>query len=209
MAYRYAEIAFTDTVKERQEHYGSRRQFQRLEAASPGRDVLGPGEAAFVGGRDSIVMASVGETGWPYVQHRGGPKGFLKVLDDKTIAFADFRGNRQYVSTGNLLHDSRVALLLLDLASGHRLKILGRARICEAEAVPELIARLRVPDYPATIERAVLIEVEAFDWNCHQHITPRFTQDEVAVAVAPLRARLAELETENQQLRDRLNGRSS
>lgn len=201
MADRYAEIAFTEGVRRQQEHYGSRRQFARLEALGPGREVLGEREIAYLGSRDSFVMASVGAEGWPYVQHRGGPAGFLKVLDPKTVGFADFRGNRQYVSTGNLLQDDRVALLVIDPARGHRLKLLGRARIERAEEAPELVERLRMPDYPAIIERAVVISVEASDWNCHQHITPRFTQEEVAVAIAPLRARLAELEAENQELK--------
>lgn len=208
MADRYAEIAFTEGVKRQQEHYGSRRQFERLEALGPGREVLGEREIAYLGTRDSFVMASVGAEGWPYVQHRGGPAGFLKVLDPKTVGFADFRGNRQYVSTGNLLQDDRVALLVIDPARGHRLKLLGRAQIARAEEAPKLVERLRMPDYPALIERAVVISVEASDWNCHQHITPRFTQEEVAVAIAPLRARLAELEAENQELKSWLKSPS-
>ncbi|HEX6012044.1 MAG TPA: pyridoxamine 5'-phosphate oxidase family protein, partial [Geminicoccaceae bacterium] len=136
----------------------------------------------------------VGETGWPYVQHRGGPPGFLKVLDERTIGFADFRGNRQHVSVGNLGGDDRVSLILVDYPNRRRLKILGRARVVEPDREPETVARLEVPGYRAKVERGILVAVEAFDWNCPQHITPRYTEAEVADAVAPLRARIAELE---------------
>ena len=139
-------------------------------------------------------MATISETGWPYVQHRGGPKGFVKVLDERTIGFADFRGNRQYVSVGNLQGDDRVALILVDYPNRRRLKLLGRARAITAEDDPVTLGRLEVPGYRAKVERGLVIAVEAFDWNCPQHITPRFTEEEVAAAVAPLHARIAELE---------------
>ncbi len=196
MGHRFAEIAFTPAVKAAQVRAGSRAAYERFEAdAEPHHDRLGPAEAAFLAARDGFYLASVGETGWPYVQHRGGPPGFLRVLDDRTLGFADFRGNRQYVSVGNLGRDDRVAMILVDYPNRRRLKLLGRARLVEAADAPELVERLAVPGYRARVERAVLIDVEAFDWNCPQHIVPRFTAEEVARAVvAPLRARIAELE---------------
>ena len=191
MGHRFAEIAFTPAVKAVQEREGSRASYARLEAGEPNHDRLGPGEAAFIAGRDSFFMATVTETGWPYVQHRGGPAGFLRVLDERTLGFADFRGNRQYVSVGSLGRDDRVALILVDYAHQRRLKILGRARVTGDAAE---LAPLLLPDYPAKVERGVLIIVEAFDWNCPQHLTPRFTTDEIAAAVAPLHARIDALE---------------
>jgi hypothetical protein len=194
VGHRFAEIAFTPAVKAVQTREGSRAAYLAAEEREPHHDRLGPAEATFLAERDGFCVASVGETGWPYVQHRGGPPGFLKVLDDRTLGFADFRGNRQYVSVGNLGRDDRVALLLIDHARRRRLKILGRARVVGAEEEPETVARLAVPGYRAKVERGILIAVEAFDWNCPQHITPRFTAEEVAEAMAPLRARVAELE---------------
>jgi predicted pyridoxine 5'-phosphate oxidase superfamily flavin-nucleotide-binding protein len=150
-------------------------------------------------------MASIGATGWPYVQHRGGPKGFLKVIDESTIAFADFRGNRQYVSTGNLMTDNRVALILVDYPRQLRLKLLGRAEIFEGEKAKDWIDKVRDPKYRATIERVFVIRVEAFDWNCQQHIIPRYTEEEIREALAPTEQRMQNLEHENQQLRDELS----
>lgn len=155
---------------------------------------LGPDEAAFVAARDSFYLASVSETGWPYVQHRGGPRGFLRVLDPRTLAFADLRGNRQLVTVGNAAHDGRVALLLMDYPARQRLKILGRATVVEADADPALAATLAPARRGARVERLVRIAVEAWDWNCPQHITPRYTVDEVEALAAPLRARIDELE---------------
>jgi len=144
-------------------------------------------------------MARVSETGWPYVQHRGGPKGFLKVLDDKTLAFADFRGNKQYISVGNLSVNDRVALFIMDYPNQTRLKLWARARIINQKEDPELVARLHDSAYDARVERAIVLTIEAFDWNCPQHITRRFTEAEVKQMVAPLveenrrlKARLAE-----------------
>ena len=194
MGHRFAELAFTPAVKAAQVRDGSRDAYRKLEEGEPHHDRLGPAEAAFLAARDSFYLASVGETGWPYVQHRGGPPGFLKVLDERTIGFADFRGNRQHVSVGNLGGDDRVSLILVDYPNRRRLKILGRARVVEPDREPETVARLEVPGYRAKVERGILVAVEAFDWNCPQHITPRYTAAEVAEAVAPLRARVAELE---------------
>jgi predicted pyridoxine 5'-phosphate oxidase superfamily flavin-nucleotide-binding protein len=136
----------------------------------------------------------VGETGWPYVQFRGGPAGFLKVLDEKTIAYADFRGNVQYISVGNLQNNDRVSLILMDYASQTRLKILGRVKFVAAADDPALMVRLTMPGYRARLERAAVIHVEAYDWNCPQHITPRFTESEIEQGIAPLRAELARLQ---------------
>lgn len=163
-----------------------------------------PNEVAFIAERDSFYMASVSETGWPYVQHRGGPPGFLKVLDETTLAFADYAGNRQYISTGNLDADDRVALILVDYPRRARLKILAHAERLALDAEPDLLARVSVPGYRARPERIFRLRLAAFDWNCPQHIVPRFTEAEIARAVAPLRDRLAALEAENQQLRERL-----
>lgn len=198
MAKRFAEIAFTPAVRAEQERRGSRSAYARLEAAAPDEpiegDRLGEAEAAFIAARDGFYQASVSETGWPYVQFRGGPPGFLKVLDDQTLGYADFRGNRQYISVGNLEGDARVSLILMDYANRRRLKIWARARLVDAADDPDLTERLSVPGYKAKVERAVLLSVEAVDWNCPQHITPRFTREEVEAAIAPLRARLADLE---------------
>lgn len=193
MSHRFAEIAFTPNVKKAQEANGSRQSYARLEMGEVHHDVLGPRETAFIAQRDSLYMATVSETGWPYIQHRGGPPGFIRALDQKTIGFADFRGNRQYVSVGNLATDDRVSMILMDYPNRARLKILGRARLVGLEA-KDILDRLSLPDYRAVVERGFVITIEAFDWNCPQHITPRFTPAEIETAVAPLRQRVAELE---------------
>jgi predicted pyridoxine 5'-phosphate oxidase superfamily flavin-nucleotide-binding protein len=193
MGHRFAELAFTPAVQAIQAREGSRGAYARQEAGAPHHDRLSPDEAAFIAARDSFYMATVTETGWPYVQHRGGPPGFLRVLDERTIGFADFRGNRQYISVGSLGQDDRVALILVDYPHQRRLKLLGRARLAEDTATLDALA---VPGYRARVERGILITVEAFDWNCPQHLTPRFTAEEINAAVAPLHARIAELETE-------------
>ncbi|MBM3571652.1 MAG: pyridoxamine 5'-phosphate oxidase family protein, partial [Alphaproteobacteria bacterium] len=150
-------------------------------------------EAAFIALRDSFYMATVGETGWPYVQHRGGPAGFVRVLDAKTIGFADFRGNRQYVSVGNLTKDNRVSLFFMDYANKTRLKLFGRVEMVDPTNGP-ILAQLELPDYRAKVERGIPIKVEAFDWSCPQHIVERFTLAEMEKVVTPLRQRIAELE---------------
>ena len=193
MGRKFAEIASTETVKNVQAAQGSRRGYAKVERDGAPGDRLGPDEAAFIGARDSFYMATVSETGWPYMQHRGGPAGFVKVLDEGTIGFADFRGNRQYVSVGNLLGDDRVSLFFMDYPNRARLKILGRVRLV-GEGSPELMARLQTPGHDATVERGFVIGIEAFDWNCPQHITPRYTLDQVETATAALRSRIADLE---------------
>jgi len=193
MSRAYYDIAFTPAVRRMQSRMGSRALYAPLDRSDDRRDRLTVDEAAFIGERDGFYQASVGAGGWPYVQFRGGPAGFLKVLDDRTIAYADFRGNVQYISVGNLQENDRVALILMDYAHRRRLKILGRARLVDRRDDPALVARLEVPHYAATVERAVVIHVEGYDWNCPQHITPRFTESEIDVLVAPLHAELARL----------------
>src|SRR5277367_1586653 len=201
MSHNFGSLIFTPAIKALQERHGSRRQYARMEQ-SGSKDRLGPDESEFLAESDSFYMATVGETGWPYVQHRGGTKGFLKVIDDRTIAFADFRGNKQYVSTGNLAADNRVALIMVDYPNQTRLKILGRTEIFDGEAAREWIERLREPGSKDVIERVYLIRVEAFDWNCPQHITPRFTAEEIQEMLEPFERRQEELERENKKLRE-------
>ena len=184
MSHRYSEILFTDGVRAAQERFGSRPQGERLRAHGPANDTLTAAERTFIQARDGFFLASVSESGWPYVQFRGGPAGFVRVLDDRTLAYPDFRGNRQYISTGNLEKDDRVALIFMDYADPARLKLLGRARIIDAAQAPQLASRLELPDYRAKVERVVLIAVEAFDWNCPQHITPRYTAAEFEALVS-------------------------
>jgi predicted pyridoxine 5'-phosphate oxidase superfamily flavin-nucleotide-binding protein len=206
-------LVFTPAVKALQERYGSRRQYARLEGAGSSPARFGPEESEFIGERDTFYMATLGSTGWPYVQHRGGPKGFLKVSDERTIAFADFRGNKQYISTGNLLTDNRVALILVDYPRQLRLKLLGRVEIFEGELARGWIEKVRDPNYKAVTERVYVIRIAAFDWNCQQHIIPRYTEEEIREAVAPAENRMRELERENEKLRkelsrlDKKNGR--
>jgi len=201
MSRAFADLAFTPTVRALQSELGSRELYASLDTVADRRDALTPREATFIASLDGFAQASVGETGWPYVQHRGGPPGFLKVLDPKTLGYADFRGNVQYVSAGNLRRNDRVAMLLIDHAKRRRLKILGHARLVTAAENPELVARVTLPEYDAVVERAVIITVAAYDWNCPQHITPRFTAAEVEAAIAPLRAELALLHADVARLR--------
>jgi len=205
VSHNFGSLVFTPAVKALQERYGSRRQYARHEGnkSSPAR--LGPQESEFIGERDTFYMATLGSTGWPYVQHRGGPKGFLKVIDERTIAFADFRGNKQYISTGNLMTDNRVALILVDYPRQLRLKILGRVEIFEGERARDWIEKVRDPAYSALTERVYVIRIEAFDWNCQQHIVPRYTEEEIREAVAPAENRMQELEQENEKLRKQIS----
>lgn len=197
MSRAFADITFTESVKAAQTLYGSRESNRGFEMAEDQRNLLTQAEVSFIAARDSFYQATVGENGWPYVQHRGGPVGFLKVLDARTIAYADYRGNRQYVSVGNINADERVSLILMDYANRRRLKIWGLARIIHAQENPELITGVVNPDYGAGVERAVTIHVEAVEWNCPKHITQRFTDEEIKKILAPL------IE-ENKQLKARL-----
>ena len=191
----FSSISFSDSVKTAQTRYGSRDQNQRFEYADDPRNTLTEREIRFIESRDSFYQASVSETGWPYVQHRGGPAGFLRVLDSHTIGYGDFKGNQQYISTGNINAHERIALILMDYPNRHRLKLWGRARIIHETEAPELIARLKMPDYHAQVERGIIIHIEAVDWNCTKHIIPRYTETEVARIMAPI------IE-ENRQLRE-------
>ena len=205
MAYRFLDIAGTPSVRAAQAANGS-GEFWTTFKADRTFDRFTEAEAQFIAARDSFYIATVSESGWPYVQHRGGPAGFLRVLDDKTLAFADFRGNRQYISVGNAAANDRAALILMDYANRHRLKIYTHIEVKDLSADPALAEKLAPPAYKAKPERAVLLHLEAFDWNCPQHITPRFTEAEIETALAPFRARLEHLEAENKTLRDRLAG---
>lgn len=198
----FAEIAFTPAVRAMQERQGSAASYERFLApeADPANR-LGPEEAAFVEARDGFYQATISETGWPYVQFRGGPPGFLKALDRQTIGYADFRGNRQYVSAGNLGGNDRIALILMDYQNRRRLKVLGRARLVELADDPALVARLHVEGYKARPERAVLIAVEGLDWNCPQHIPVRLTREELEPHLAPLKAEMNRLQAENARLK--------
>jgi predicted pyridoxine 5'-phosphate oxidase superfamily flavin-nucleotide-binding protein len=203
MAYDCLDIASTPGVRAAQEANGSAEFWASFKGARPsGR--FTPAEAAFIAERDSFYMATVSESGWPYVQHRGGPPGFVHVLDDRTLAIPDFRGNRQYISAGNLAADDRAALILMDYPNRRRLKIYAHVEARDLTADPELAAKLSLPGYRAKVERGLIIHLVAFDWNCPQHITPRFSEAELAPALASLRARLEALEAENQALRARL-----
>lgn len=194
MGSKYSELAFTPAVRRLQERDGSRTHYARGEAAGSGPDLLGESESAFIGERDSFYLATVSEAGWPYLQHRGGPRGFLKVLDERTLAFADFRGNRQHLSEGNLEGNDRVSLILVDYPNRRRLKLMGRARVAQATEAARLVAQLGNAGYAARIERAIVIRVEGYDWNCPQHITARYSESELGPVLEPLRARIRQLE---------------
>ncbi len=170
--------AFTDSVKKAQERYGTRDSYARVEKSGD-RYRLTAREVLFIQSRDSFYMATVGYNGWPYVQFRGGEKGFLRVLDDTTIGYADFRGNGQYISTGNIEANQKAALIVMDYPQRRRLKIWAEASIAEAAGNPGLREQLEVAGYPGQIERLVLLRVQAFDWNCPRHITPRYTVEEM------------------------------
>jgi uncharacterized protein len=206
MGRRFQELAFTPLVKENQTEHGSRRQYDRMEKSAPqGADTLGPDEQTFITHRDSFYMASVSETGWPYIQHRGGPKGFVGIINPSTIGFADFRGNKQYISLGNLQHDNRVALFFMDYPNQTRLKILGHIEVHENDAEAAAFLKSFPPtDGSDVVERVILIHVEGFDWNCPQHITPRYTIEEFEENLAPVREKLAHLQDENTKLRAQL-----
>ncbi|MEM8630739.1 MAG: pyridoxamine 5'-phosphate oxidase family protein [Pseudomonadota bacterium] len=193
MGHAYHDIAFTDTVKALQESRGSRDAYARFEDGPQRGERIGPDEAAFIAARDSFYMASTGETGWPYVQHRGGRVGFVRPLDANTLGFADFSGNKQYVSLGNFQKDDRASLFFMDYANQARLKLFGHVSVIDPDD-EETLAKLALPDYRAKVDRGLLIRVAAVDWNCPQHITPRYTEAQVAQAVSKLTDRVAELE---------------
>jgi len=197
MTAKFQELAFTPAVSEAQKRYYGKAQ--QVQSAAP-QDTLTEDEISFIQSRDSFYMGTVSETGWPYIQHRGGPVGFLRVLSPTSLAFADYKGNRQLLSTGNLAGTNRVALFLMDYPARTRLKILGHARVEDAREHPELVAQLAEPEVRPTVERLFFIDLVSFDWNCPQHITPRYTLAEIKQMVAPLERRIAELEA---QLKER------
>jgi hypothetical protein len=191
MADKFLELLVTPSVAQTQEHYFGGAMDVRGERP---RDALTDDEAQFIQSRDSIYIATVSESGWPYMQHRGGNPGFLHVLNPTSLAFADYKGNRQLLSTGNVAVNDRVCLFLMDYPQRTRLKILGHARVEDARRHPELVANVSGADLRRVVERVFIIDVVSFDWNCPKYITPRYTAAEVEAAVAPLRQRIAELE---------------
>ena len=174
----FTQFAFTDSVKETQEHYGSRSANARMEESGD-RFILTPGEVDLIRSRDMFYLATVGENGWPYLQLRGGPVGFLKILDNHTLGMADYRGNRQYISVGNLQATQKATLFLIDYPSRHRLKIWTETEVVDVEERPDLLESLHDADYRAVVERFILFDIKAYDWNCPQHITPRYTAEEI------------------------------
>jgi len=203
MAYSFLDIARTPSVIAAQQENGSAELYGRPDIP---RDYthFTPKEAAFIAERDSFYLATVSETGWPYVQHRGGPAGFLRLLDERTLAFSDYRGNRQYISLGNASVNPRVSLFLMDYPNRRRLKIYARMETRQLDADAALAAATASPGYPGKAERVILFHLEAFDWNCPQHITPRFSEAELVKALEPARIRMEQLEAENERLRERL-----
>jgi predicted pyridoxine 5'-phosphate oxidase superfamily flavin-nucleotide-binding protein len=203
MAKNFAAIAFTDAVKALQEKYGSRSSYERMEKFNV-VDELSDNEIDFIANRDSFYMASIGENNFPYIQHRGGPKGFLKVLDKNRISFIDFSGNKQYITVGNMETNNNVALFLMDYPAKARLKIFAKTEIVELKDNSELLATLDLDDYKFRAERMMIFHIEAFDWNCPQHITPRFTADEIQIALQPQQEYIAKLVEENERLTAKL-----
>jgi predicted pyridoxine 5'-phosphate oxidase superfamily flavin-nucleotide-binding protein len=205
MARAFAKIAFTSAVRKIQAQHGSAKSYSKFLAPEvQGGDTLGALETEFIGARDGFYQATISETEWPYVQFRGGPMGFLKVLDNKTIAYADFRGNRQYISAGNLSGNDKIAMILMDYPNQRRLKIWGRARLVDKQKDSSLVSSLHVEGYRALPERAIVISVEAFDWNCPQHIPQRLTLEELQPQLQPLHQQIALLSKENQALKRKL-----
>lgn len=205
MSHKFYDLTFTPSVKAAQEHYGTRKNYARFEGGEPDFHGLTDAENDFIEARDGFYMATVSEDGQPYIQFRGGPRGFLKVIDDRSLGYADFRGNLQYISVGNLKANDKAAIFLMDYAQQSRLKLLVRVEVKDAKDAPELIEKLTMPDYKAKIERAMILHVEAFDWNCPQHITPRYTMDEVRSMIEPLNQHIEKLEREVEQLRKKEN----
>ena len=200
MAKNFAEIAFTDAVKKLQKKYGSRNGYERMEKFNI-IDGLTENEISYIQNRDSFYLASIGAKEFPYVQHRGGPKGFLKVLDSKRIGFIDFTGNKQYVSVGNVATNNNVSLIMIDYPTKTRLKVFAKAEIVELEENSELYNLLNLKEYKFRPERMIIFHIEAYDWNCPQHITPRYTADEIQEAFIPQQEYIAKLEAEVKELK--------
>lgn len=208
MAKNFASIAFTDAVKALQEKYGSRASYERMELQTF-LDELKESEMDFISQRDSFYMASIGEKGFPYIQHQGGPKGFVKVLDAKRIGFLEFRGNMQYVTVGNIATNNNVAIIMVDYRIRTRLKIFAKAEIVDLKDNPELYEVLDLKDYKFKPERMMILRVEAYDWNCPQHITPRYTAEDIEGAFAGQREHITKLEAEIKALKQRLKKKNN
>lgn len=202
MARNFAEIAFSDASKRLQEKYGSRNSYSRMEKYSE-INGLTDGEFSFIENQNSFYLSSIGSNGFPYIQHRGGPKGFLKVLDSKRVGFIDFSGNKQYVSVGNIATNAKVSLIMIDYPRKARLKIYATAEVVELEENPELYDSLDLEDYKFRPERMLVLHIEAYDWNCPQHITPRYTVDEIETALIPQQEYIAKLEREIKELKEK------
>ena len=210
MTYPFADILFTDDVKQLQTDAGSREGYEKMMTRSDrqqGGQTIGVDEKSFIEARDGFYQASISSSGWPYLQFRGGPAGFAKVTGERTIAWADLRGNRQYISAGNLHHEDRVALFLMDYPNRSRLKILGRAKILTLEDAPDLLEQVATPEMNGRAERIIEVTVEAFDWNCPAHIPQRFTVSELDPHLGPSRDHIAKLEAENLRLNARLDAK--
>jgi predicted pyridoxine 5'-phosphate oxidase superfamily flavin-nucleotide-binding protein len=195
-----SDIAFTPAVKALQSSKGSRASYARMEHGGSWETTVTPDLEAFLADLDMFYLGTANADGQPYIQYRGGSPGFLKVVDEKTLGFADFGGNRQYITLGNLSENPRAFIFLMDYARSQRIKLWGKARVVEDD--PTLLDRLRDPAYPAKVERAILFEIEAWDVNCPQHIHKRFSQQQVAPVIEQLQARIVELEAEVRRLKE-------
>jgi uncharacterized protein len=201
MRRKFTEIAFTSGVKAAQTKYGTREIYENFVQQGISEDLLTAKEIEFIQARDSFYLGTVGSNGYPYIQFRGGATGFLRILDEKTLGFADFKGNLQYISVGNLLESDRVFLFLMDYAHRRRLKIWGRAKVIDDVS---LLSELTIPNYPAEIERGIIITIEAMSWNCPQHIPLKYSEAEVQAKTAPLEARIRELEAKVAKISSKL-----
>jgi len=201
MTAHYQHLAFTPNIKAEQTAHGSRGHYEKYEGAPDQPDLITDAEAAFIAARDSFYMATVGETGWPYMQHRGGPPGFVRVLDAHTLGMADFRGNRQYITLGNIAADNRTSLFFMDYANKRRLKALARITRRDLAEDTELAEKLALPGYRAKVEHALLFTIEAFEWNCPAHITPRWSEAEIGPGIKDLHSQIALLQAEVKRLR--------
>jgi len=198
-----SDIAFSPAVKQAQERLGSRKAYENVEKRGSWQNTITDDLAQFIGERDTFYLGTANSEGQPYIQHRGGPKGFLKVLDEKTLGFADYGGNRQYITVGTLTENDKAYIFLMDYPNRRRIKIWGRAEVVEND--PELIEKLKDPNYKAKIERAILFRVTAWDVNCPQHIVKRYTEDEMAPIFEEFKQRIAKLEEENQKLQQQIS----
>jgi predicted pyridoxine 5'-phosphate oxidase superfamily flavin-nucleotide-binding protein len=203
VSYKFLEMARTPGVIAAEERNGSAKFFENFKGHRD-FDRLSENELEFLAARDSFYMATISESGWPYVQHRGGPKGFLKVLDEKTMGFADFRGNLQYISLGNIATRDKTSLFFMDYPNRTRLKMFVHTEERSLAGDPALSAALSLPGYKSKVERALIFHLEAFDWNCPQHITPRYTKEELQPIFESMESQLRQLQAENRQLRSQL-----